>query len=175
MRAHDIMTPSPASCSPDDTVGSVARIMRENDCGAVPVVDPDTRRVVGIVTDRDLAIRGLANDRGVDTKVSQLMTRNAQCCTADDDVRSVESAMAEHQVRRVPVVDSAGRCVGIVAQADLARAAAHGSQLSDREVGIVVERISEPRLRSSNPGFDAGLTAPRKAFREAELRARGPG
>lgn len=172
MRAQDIMTPSPAYCSPDDTVSGVARIMREYDCGAVPIVDPETHRLVGIVTDRDLAIRGLASDRSCDTKVSELMTRNPHCCNADDDVRSVESAMAENQIRRVPVIDSAGCCVGIVAQADLARAAAHGSQLSDREVAIVVERISEPRARASNPGFDKGLTAPRKAFREAELRAR---
>jgi CBS domain-containing protein len=154
MRAKDIMTPSPSCCSPDDAVRDVARVMRDNDCGAVPIVERDSGRLVGIVTDRDLAIRALADDRGGSTKVSEVMTANPSCCRATEDVRNVEATMAEHQVRRVPITDADGRCVGIVAQADLAREALHGERLTDREVAIVVERISEPsRPSSGRPSF----------------------
>lgn len=161
MKARDIMTAGPACCAPEDSIGDVARIMRDSDCGAVPVVD-DAQRLVGIVTDRDLAVRGLARGKGEDSRVSEVMTAGPSCCRPNDDVRDVESRMAERQVRRIPVVDGDKRVVGIVAQADLARAALHGDRLTDREVAIVVERISEP----------ARQTIARPKFSERELRLR---
>ncbi len=142
MKARELMTAQPACCTPDETVADAARLMKEHDCGCIPVVeDKETGRLVGVVTDRDIACRCTAEDKGPDTRVDEVMSRDPKCCGPDDDVDRVEQIMAEAQVRRVPVVDERGCCVGIIAQADLAlnqRAA------SESEVGQIVERISEP-------------------------------
>jgi len=143
MKASDIMTSDPCTCSPSDSLQDVAKSMRDHDCGAVPVIDKG--RVIGIVTDRDLAVRALADGMRPDTKVGDVITRDPRCCSADDDLREVEQIMTELQVRRVPVVDAAGCCVGMISQADLARAASDGQRVSEREVAIVVERISAAR------------------------------
>ena len=143
MKANDIMTADPCTCSPNDSLQDVAKSMRDHDCGAVPVVDGG--RIIGIVTDRDLAVRALASGKSPDTKVGDFITRAPRCCSTEDDLREVEQIMTELQVRRVPVVDAAGCCVGMVSQADLARAASDGQRVSEREVAIVVERISASR------------------------------
>jgi len=148
MKAREIMTPSPKCCSANDSAKEVAQMMRDHDCGAVPIVDENSPSVIGIVTDRDLAIRGLAEGKGADTKVGDLMTHSPCCCSAEDDLRDVEQLMADNQVRRVPIVDASGVCVGIVSQADIARAALDGGRLSEREVAVVVERISEPHRQA---------------------------
>jgi len=152
MKASDIMTSDPCTCSPSDSLQDVAKSMRDHDCGAVPVID--NGRVIGIVTDRDLAVRALADGMRPDTKVGDVITRDPRCCSADDDLREVEQIMTELQVRRVPVVDSDGCCVGMVSQADLARAASDGQRVSEREVAIVVERISAPRPGSLERGTE---------------------
>ncbi len=141
MKAVELMTPNPCCCLATDSIEDVARIMRDNDCGSVPVVD-DSGHLLGIVTDRDLAVRGFAESKKGTTRVRELMTPSPCCCEANDDVRDVERMMTDYQVRRVPIVDSAGCCVGIIAQADLALAAEH-ARVSEREVAIVVEKISE--------------------------------
>jgi len=143
MRARDIMTARPECCTPDDTAERAAHLMEENDCGCLPVVDDrDSRHLVGVVTDRDIAIRGVAHGRGADTPVRELMTPDVACCTVNSDLADVERLMAERQVRRVPIIDDRGCCVGIVAQADIARQA--GRNVTDSEVGRIVEQISEP-------------------------------
>jgi len=142
MKAKDIMTSSPCCCSTTASVQEIAGLMRDNDCGSLPVVEDG--RVVGIVTDRDLAIRVLAAGKDRDTRARDVMTPDPRCCDDDDDVRDVEKIMTDNQVRRVPVVDSAGRCIGIISQADLARAALDGDHVSEHEVAIVVEAISTP-------------------------------
>ena len=149
MKASDIMTSSPCTCSPSDSLRDVARLMRDNDCGAVPVVDDDGC-VIGMVTDRDLAVRALADGTSADASVGEFITRDPRCCAADDDIRDVEKIMADNQVRRVPVVNADGACVGIVSQADLARAALDGASVSEHEVAIVVERVSAPQRKSFN-------------------------
>lgn len=142
MNVRDLMTPSPACCTPDVTAAEVARLMEQHDCGAIPVVeDGQSFRIVGMVTDRDLAIRGLAKGKGGDARVADLMTADVVTARGDDDVEDVARLMASRKVRRIPVVDEDGCCIGLVAQADLARA---DSAVSDREVGRVVEEISEP-------------------------------
>ena len=147
MKAQDLMTPCPASCTPDDTARRAALLMSENDCGCLPVVESrNSDRVVGVVTDRDIALRAVARGKGPDTPVRELMTADPECCPADADVEAVEHVMADRQVRRVVIVDGAGCCVGIVSQADLAREADRGRDVSEREVARVVERISESRL-----------------------------
>lgn len=143
MQLSEIMTRNPTCCTASDTVADVARIMRDRDCGVVPVVsDQQRRRLVGLVTDRDLACRVLAERKGPETQVLEVMSADPSCCALTDDVEDVERVMTERQVRRVPVIDAEGRCVGIVAQADLARRV--GAQLGMREVARVIERVSEP-------------------------------
>jgi CBS domain-containing protein len=139
----EIMTPNPCTCSPSDSIREVARVMRDNDCGAVPIVEGAS--LIGIVTDRDLVVRAIAAGHNLDAKVSDILTANPRCCDAAADISEVERIMTEHQVRRVPVIDVSGTCVGIVSQADLARAAARSGRVTDREVAIVVETISQPR------------------------------
>lgn len=142
MKVRELMTAGPCCCSPDQSIQAVAKMMADHDCGSVPVVE--SGRVVGIVTDRDLAVRAIAQGMEPDTEVREVMTASPQCCGEDDEVATVERVMGERQVRRIPVVNADGGCVGIVSQADLARAARSGSRLSDREVAATVGRISEP-------------------------------
>ncbi len=143
MEAHEIMTRDPACCTPDHTVRDAARLMQEHDCGCIPVVD-DAQRLIGVITDRDLACRCLAAGLGPDTSVAEIMSLSPSSCAPDDDVQYVERIMEERQVRRVPVVDRRGACVGMVSQADVVRAAERSPQVSDREVARMVERVSAP-------------------------------
>lgn len=141
MNVRDIMTPNPACLTPDDSPQRAALIMRNLDCGAVPIVDSqEDRRPVGIVTDRDLCLGVIAG--GQDPTASGLndyMTTAVVCCTPDDDVEQVSALMQERQIRRIPVVDERGSCCGIVAMADLAlRAPREG------EVGRTIQEVSEP-------------------------------
>ena len=142
MRARDIMTSDPAWCTPESTARDAATLMREHDCGSIPVVQSkEKRNLVGTVTDRDLAIRGLAEGKGPEARVRELMTSSPVTCGPDDEVETVREVMVARLVRRVPVVED-GALVGIVAQADIAR---EEGAASDQEVGRIVEAISEPR------------------------------
>jgi CBS domain-containing protein len=146
------MTPQPACCTPDDTARDVATVMRDRDCGAVPIIDQSSARLLGIVTDRDIAVRGIAAGSGADTRVGDLMTASPLCCTELDHLDKVERLMSTHQIRRMPVVDADGCCVGIIAQADLARAAEDGRRVTEHELAIVVERISAQNRNSVGSG-----------------------
>jgi len=141
------MTRDPQCCRREDTARRAAEIMRDKDCGVIPVVD-DTRRVVGIVTDRDLALRVIAAGKSPDIRLNEVMTAGAKCCSADDDLRDVEHKMAELQVRRIPICDAGGRVLGIISQADIARAAGLDGEVSEQEIALVLEQISEPAHRS---------------------------
>lgn len=148
MKAREIMTGNVACCTPEDSVRSATELMAANDCGCIPVVsDVGTRRLMGVVTDRDVALRAVAIGNGPDTPVAEVMTASLFCCSADDDLRDVERLMAERQVRRIPVIDEQDCCIGMIAQADLARDEQHAD---DHEVRQVIERISEPN-GSSRP------------------------
>ena len=149
MKARELMTPNPAQVSPSDTVQRVSQLMGEHDCGCIPVVNADDpRAVVGVVTDRDIALRAVAKGRPVTTPISEVMTPNPDCVSPDDDLSHVEKLMADRQIRRVVVVDGAGECVGIIAQADLARAAKRTQEPSPRDMVDVLEKISRPTLTS---------------------------
>jgi CBS domain-containing protein len=141
VRVRDIMTPDPACCSPTSTVQEAALLMKEHDCGSIPVVDG---RLVGTITDRDIAVRGVAAGKGPDTPVRELMTQGPVTASPDDEVEVVREVMVAQLVRRVPVVDQDGKLVGIVAQADIAR---EEGAASDQEVGRIVEAISDPRSK----------------------------
>jgi CBS domain-containing protein len=140
-QCKDVMTPNPASCEPGDSIRHAAEIMQREDVGAVPVVDGKNQRLVGIVTDRDVAIKIVAAGGDVDrSTVADAMTSNPASVREDEDVSRGVSLMAERQVRRMPVVDGQGRLSGIIAQADVATRVNQ-----DTETGRMVEAISEPR------------------------------
>lgn len=146
MRISDIMTRDPVCCTPETTAQEVAGLMRDNDCGSIPVVESESKRtLVAIVTDRDLAIRALAEGLGPDTPVRQLWTERPTTALPSDELEVLRTVMMQQQVRRVPVVDEKGAVVGIVAQADIAR---EDSAASDRDVGRIVEAISEPNPKA---------------------------
>ena len=158
MKAKDIMTASPCTCSPNDSVQEVARTMRDHDCGAIPITDKG--RLVGIVTDRDLTVRALASGLDGESKVADVITREPASVDVDADVSEIERVMSDQQVRRVPIVDADKRVVGIVSQADLARALFDGRSISEHEIALVMERVSMPRHRPFDHGVDMNLEQP---------------
>jgi CBS domain-containing protein len=122
MKCREVMTDDPVCCLPNDLVSQVARVMRREHIGPVPVVsDKRSGEIIGIVTDRDLAIKVVAESRDPNrTMVSDVMTQTIVVCREDDDLSSAIAAMEEYQIRRVPVIDRGGRLVGIISQADVA-------------------------------------------------------
>jgi len=122
MKCREVLTENPVFCLPDETVGQVARLMRRERVGSVPVVTDEQRReLVGIVTDQDLAFKVVGESRDLDrTTVFDIMTRAVVACRDDDEVDSAIRAMAEHEVRRIPIVNYAGHLVGIISQGDVA-------------------------------------------------------
>jgi CBS domain-containing protein len=122
MKCSEVMTDNPVCCLPGDSVGQAARVMRREHIGSIPVVsDERTREIIGIVTDRDLAVKVVAESRDPNrTMVGDVMTHTIVVCREDDDLSSAIAAMDEYQIRRIPVIDHSGRIVGIISQADLA-------------------------------------------------------
>jgi CBS domain-containing protein len=140
--ARDIMTDSPAVATADTTARDAARMMEDNDCGSLPVVESrDSMKLVGMVTDRDLALRILGRGQDPNTPIREAMTKNVSSVKQNDDLDAIEHVMSGQQVRRVPVVDDQGRVVGIVAQADLAREL---DSVGRKDFSKVVEKISQP-------------------------------
>ena len=136
----EVMTRNPVSAVPTDTVVNVAQLMKARDIGPVPIVeDKVSRKLVGIVTDRDLAIKVVADGRDPNTTlVRDVMTRQVVTCREGDDIDSALDAMSTHQLRRIPVVDKDDRLVGIIAQADVAL------RMDEPEkTGEVVKEISQ--------------------------------
>jgi CBS domain-containing protein len=140
----EIMTPNPQCCVPQDTVTAAAALMAAGAFGAVPVIDPQSRGLVGIVTDRDITCRITA--KGLDpthTTVRQAMSPDVATMGPDANIHACAHLMSERQIRRVPVIDPQGRVIGIVAQADLARMSAHETEM-EHEFAEMVEEVSEP-------------------------------
>lgn len=135
----DLMSPDPVLCTPGTTCFDAAILMRDNDCGALPVVESlDNPIPVGVVTDRDLVVRGLAARMNPDdTLIVDVMTAEPFTISEDASVDEAMDLMEEKKIRRLIVVDEYGRCCGMLAQADLARAAPEAA-------GDVIESISEP-------------------------------
>jgi len=141
MQVRDVMTKDPSCVTPGATIREAAQVMQRENVGIVPVVEEKgNRRLLGVVTDRDIAVRVVAEGRGADTRVSEIMSSSRiTTCAPDDDVDNAMKAMATEQVRRIPIVDERGSLVGIVAQADIVRKG-HDSQEAQR----TVRDISEP-------------------------------
>jgi CBS domain-containing protein len=141
MRAQEIMTKDPACVTPGATVRDAAKLMQAEDTGVIPVVgDGGSRRLVGVLTDRDIALRVVGEGRDGDTRVSEVLSADRlTTCSPDDSVDEVMDAMARDQVRRIPVVDERGELLGIVSQADIVRKAR-----DDNKAEETIEKISEP-------------------------------
>jgi CBS domain-containing protein len=134
MNIRDVMTPNPSCVSPEDSIQNAARIMRDMDTGAVPVVE--NGRPVGIVTDRDIVVRGVAEDGQLNRPVRDIVTSSVVCASPDMSTREAADLMSEHQVRRLPVVENE-RLVGIVSIGDLAV-----KEGKDRRIGDTLQDIS---------------------------------
>ena len=133
---RELMSSNPRSIASDQPVFEAAKIMRDEDVGLVPVVDGE--RLLGTITDRDLAVRVIAEQKDPSSvKVQEIASTRLVTVDPQQDLGEALRLMAQHQVRRLPVVEEDGRLVGIVAQADVARAG------SDSQTGELVEEISK--------------------------------
>ena len=121
MKVSEVMTRDVRTVRPEDTAKDAAGFMLSEDTGSMPVSDGD--RLIGMITDRDIAVRGVAKGMGPDTPVSELMTNEIVCAREDDDIEDVASKMSSAQVRRMPIVDASERLCGIVSLGDLSREA----------------------------------------------------
>lgn len=141
MKIREAMSPNPTCCLPSDSAQKVARMLCDHNVGSLPVVDnQQSRRLLGMITDRDLCCSIVA--QGLDPKTTAIeksISLNPVTCRDGDNLEKCERAMQEHQVRRIPIVDGEGRCIGIVSQADLA--------LKDKgeKVSKTVAEISKPQ------------------------------
>lgn len=143
----DIMTKNPACCLPSDKVYVVAQRMQTEGIGALPVVvSHESNQLIGMITDRDLALRVVgASLDATSTVISDVMSVKPISCYPLDELDATVKLMAEHQIRRIPVVDENGQVVGIIAQADIAIRLDDSNQL-----GQMVEQISQPDLVSAS-------------------------
>jgi CBS domain-containing protein len=141
MKAREIMSKNPTCVTPDTPLVDAARLMKEENIGVVPVVESsDSRRLVGVLTDRDIAIRAVAEGRdGATTSVGHVMSTDIHTSAPDDSVDDVMALMGSEQIRRIPIVDERGEVVGIIAQADIVLEAQ-----DDKQAEKTVEKISEP-------------------------------
>ena len=135
MRVSEAMTRDVRVASPGQSIREVARMMDEIDAGALPVGEND--RLVGMITDRDIALRAVAQGKGPDTPVRDVMSREVKYCYEDEDLEHVAENMGDLQVRRLPVVSRDKRLVGIVALGDIARSEDHGT------TGLATEQVSK--------------------------------
>ena len=136
MKISEVMTRDVQTIRPDQRVQEAASFMLSADAGSIPVTDGD--RLIGMITDRDIAVRGVAKGYGPDTPVRELMTDDIICVREDDDVDDVASKMSEAQVRRLPVIDNHERLCGIVSLGDLSRDA------DEEAAAEALEGVSEP-------------------------------
>lgn len=133
---REVMTSNPRTIEADKPVADAAKLMRDEDVGLAPIVEGD--RLVGALTDRDIAIRVVAEGKDpASTPVREVASTDVVTVDPDQDLDEALNLMAQHQVRRIPVVEQDGRLVGVVAQADVAR------QADERQTGELVEQISQ--------------------------------
>ncbi len=144
MKARDLMTPDVATCRPDEPMAAAARIMWERDCGIVPVVDAEGRPV-GVVTDRDLCMASFTRNEPLSRMpVRDAMAKEVFSCREDDDESAIHDAMRGHRVRRIAVVDKAGRLRGVVSLNDLVlHAVRKGDTVDTRTKREIVRTVTE--------------------------------
>ena len=139
MNVKEIMTKDPACCTKDTNLQEVAQMMKDNDCGCIPVIEnEDSKKPVGVITDRDICCRTVAEGKNpLDLTAADAMTSNVETVKEDTSVEECCSLMEDKQIRRVVVVDSNGGCCGIVAQADIAL------QAEENKTAEVVQEVSK--------------------------------
>lgn len=134
---RDVMTRDVTTVAPDARLSDVARIMRDEDIGSVPVARGD--ELLGMITDRDIVIRAVADGDGVEQRTAgDVMSSGMKCCRQDQDIEDVLKEMGDQQIRRMPVVDDSRRLVGIVSLGDLS------GEAKPKQVGKSLEDISQP-------------------------------
>lgn len=140
MRVKEVMTTNVRTCGPHTPLIEVARIMREGDCGALPVADPaQANRIVGMITDRDITVRLVALARNpLDLTAAACMSTPIVSIGAEDSLTIACRVMEDRKVRRLPVLDEAGKCIGIISQADIARHA------PEARTGDLLQELSKP-------------------------------
>ena len=139
MKVSEVMTRDVQTVRPDQPVQDAASFMLTANAGSIPVTDGD--RLIGMITDRDIAVRGVAKGYGPDTPVRELMSDEIICARDDDDVEDIASRMSEAQVRRLPVIDQDERLCGIVSLGDLSR------ETDGETAREALEGVSEPSGR----------------------------
>jgi len=142
MNVQEIMTKDPACCLAGDDLQSVAQKMVDNDCGCIPVVeDLESKKPVGIVTDRDMCVRAIAEGKNpLDLTADDVMTKNVVTVEPETSVEECCNLMENNQIRRIAVVDAKGACCGIVAQADIA------ANASGNKTAEVVQEVSKAAI-----------------------------
>ncbi|MEX0937351.1 MAG: CBS domain-containing protein [Pirellulales bacterium] len=145
MSVQEVMTREIACCPPDAKLTEVARLMVDHDCGAIPVVESQSsKKLVGIVTDRDIVRRTVAEGKNpLEMTAESCMSTSVVSAAPDASLEECSDLMEEHQIRRIPVVDDKGICCGVVSQADVARKG------SDRMTSEVVKKVSQPTQEAS--------------------------
>ncbi|MBI2822021.1 MAG: CBS domain-containing protein [Acidobacteria bacterium] len=140
MQVKEVMTASPACCTPTTSLRDVARMMVEHDCGCIPVIEGDGRqKLVGVVTDRDICCRTVAEGKNpLELTARDCMSKQCVTVTPETDIDECCDLMERSQVRRIPVVDANGICCGIVSQADVAL------HVSEKKAAEVVREVSQP-------------------------------
>jgi CBS domain-containing protein len=138
MKAKDVMTKEPSTLGPQATLGEAATLMRQEDCGSIPIVDGG--RLVGIVTDRDIVVRAIAAGKDArSTRVSEVMSADPVCISPDTDVDEAAKVMADRQIRRLPVVED-GKLAGILVIGQIAR-----REPDEQQTGETLKEISQPK------------------------------
>lgn len=160
MLLPDVMTRGVVTCHADDSLEHATQLMWENDIGFLPVVDRDDR-VIGVITDRDILMAAYTRGTGLRGQlVGSTMAQAPITCTPHDEPPQIEHRMAEHQVRRLPVIDASGRAVGVVTLSDLARASMRGHELSSRGPTWTLAEITRKHPDRDRPGpHPSGLEA----------------
>jgi len=157
MQVSEIMTTEVFTCRPENTLRDAAKIMREIDCGAVPVVDGRSE-LIGILTDRDICLCASERDEPLTAlQVSEAVTWKPVTCQPHEDLDCAEEKLGTHQIRRLPVIDPNGLLIGIVSFGDIARARANGHPSTEAEtkVAATITAISQP-----TPSFQSHIETP---------------
>lgn len=154
MKIKHVMTKDPTCCLPSDTAQRAASIMRDENAGVVPVIDNEARKIVGVVTDRDLCMNVVAEGRDPrTTHVQNCMTATVVSCFSQDSVEKATELMRENQIRRIPVIDEEHRLLGIVSMADIVgRGNVRTSETHEtlKTVSAPTTQPSKPRAKSRN-------------------------
>lgn len=141
MNVSECMTTNARVCAPDDTIQDAARTMKRIDAGFLPVGEND--RLIGMITDRDLAVRAIADGMGPDTPVREVMTREVCYCFEDEDLDEVAAQMSDLQVRRLPVLNRDKRLVGVISLGDLS----HADDDGGIRTAAALSQVTEPSSR----------------------------